>query len=53
MAVAHGVALVAATSLEVLQDGHSYSALLQIAHMLHGQWTLNGHIFESVEDVSQ
>ncbi|XP_075903723.1 condensin-2 complex subunit G2 isoform X3 [Nelusetta ayraudi] len=35
MAVVHGVALVAATSLEALQDGHSYSALLQIAHMLH------------------
>lgn len=37
MAVVHGVALVTATSLEVLQDGHCYTSLLQIAHMLHGQ----------------
>lgn len=36
MAVVDGVTLVAAVSLKVLQDGDTYSALLQIAHRLHG-----------------
>lgn len=40
MAVVHGVAFVAAKSLDILQDGHSYTILLQIAHMLHGQWKM-------------
>ncbi|XP_028288845.1 condensin-2 complex subunit G2 [Parambassis ranga] len=35
MAVVEGVTLVAAESLKVLQDGDTYVALLQIAHMLH------------------
>lgn len=35
MAVVDGVALVAAVSLKVLQDGDTYSALLDIAHRLH------------------
>ncbi|KAM4543917.1 condensin-2 complex subunit G2 [Fundulus diaphanus] len=34
-AVVDGVALVAAVSLKVLQDGNSYSALLDIGHRLH------------------
>lgn len=37
MAVVDGVALVAAVSLKVLQDGDTYSALLDIAHRLHGE----------------
>lgn len=37
MAVVDGVTLVAAVSLKVLQDGDTYSALLQIAHRLHGR----------------
>ncbi|XP_041823460.1 condensin-2 complex subunit G2 [Melanotaenia boesemani] len=35
MAVVDGVTLVATVSLKVLQDGDTYSALLEIAHMLH------------------
>ncbi|KAM4718590.1 LOW QUALITY PROTEIN: condensin-2 complex subunit G2 [Anableps anableps] len=35
MAVVDGVTLVAAVSLKVLQDGDTYSALLDIAHRLH------------------
>ena len=37
MAVVDGVTLVAAVSVKVLQDGDTYSALLEIAHRLHGQ----------------
>lgn len=37
MAVVDGVTLVAAVSLKVLQDGDTYSALLDIAHRLHGE----------------
>lgn len=36
VAVVDGVTLVAALSLKVLQDGDSYSALLQVALTLHG-----------------
>lgn len=39
MSVVDGVTLVATTSLKVLQEGHSYNDLLQIAHMLHGSWS--------------
>lgn len=39
MAVVDGVTLVAAVSVKVLQDGDTYSTLLQIAHKLHGQWS--------------
>lgn len=35
MAVVDGVTLVAAVSVKVLQDGDTYSALLEIAHRLH------------------
>ncbi|XP_070709148.1 condensin-2 complex subunit G2 [Pempheris klunzingeri] len=35
MAVVDGVTLVAVVSLKVLQDGDTYSALLEIAHRLH------------------
>lgn len=37
MAVVDGVTLVAAVSLKVLQDGDTYSSLLDIAHRLHGE----------------
>lgn len=37
MAVVDGVVLVVAASLRVLQDGDSYSTLLDIAHRLHGE----------------
>lgn len=37
MAVVDGVTLVAAVSLKVLEDGDTYSALLEVAHRLHGQ----------------
>uniref|UniRef100_A0A8C9YYH8 Non-SMC condensin II complex, subunit G2 n=1 Tax=Sander lucioperca TaxID=283035 RepID=A0A8C9YYH8_SANLU len=40
MAVVDGVTLVAAVSLKVLQDGDTYSALLEITHRLHGQLSL-------------
>ena len=36
MAVVDGVTLVAVASLNVLQDGDTYSALLEIADGLHG-----------------
>ncbi|XP_047204958.1 condensin-2 complex subunit G2 isoform X1 [Girardinichthys multiradiatus] len=36
MAVVDAVALVAAVSVKVLQDGDTYSSLLDIAHRLHG-----------------
>ncbi|XP_074478692.1 condensin-2 complex subunit G2 isoform X2 [Sebastes fasciatus] len=35
MAVVDGVTLVAAVSLKVLEDGDTYSALLEVAHRLH------------------
>uniref|UniRef100_A0A3Q3EGH3 Non-SMC condensin II complex, subunit G2 n=1 Tax=Labrus bergylta TaxID=56723 RepID=A0A3Q3EGH3_9LABR len=39
MAVVDGVTLVASASLNVLQEGDSYSALLETAHRLHG-WSV-------------
>ncbi|XP_068437822.1 condensin-2 complex subunit G2 isoform X2 [Clinocottus analis] len=36
MAVVDGVTLVADVSIKVLEDGEAYSALLEIAHRLHG-----------------
>ena len=41
MAVVDGVTLVAAVSLNVLQDGDTYTALLEIAHRLHGRCLVN------------
>ena len=35
--VVGGVTLVAAESLKVLQDGETYSSLLEIIHRLHGK----------------
>lgn len=43
MAVVDAVTLVATLSLKVLQDGDTYSALLQIAHRLHG-WSPRTHV---------
>lgn len=37
VAVVDGVTLVAAVSVKVLQDGDSYSSLLQVALRLHGR----------------
>ncbi len=36
MAVVDGVTQVAVVSVKVLQEGDTYSALLKIAHKLHG-----------------
>lgn len=36
MDVVDGVTLVASVSVKVLEDGDTYSSLLQIAHGLHG-----------------
>lgn len=54
MDVVDGVTLVASVSVKVLEDGDTYSSLLQIAHRLHG-WcpcmfvsTLNSYELESM-----
>lgn len=41
MAVVDGATLVAAVSLNVLQDGDTYTALLEIANRLHGRCLVN------------